>query len=97
MRERARLCEPGSNNPAQQPGIHPHPPPPKGGGVWGERHPGGSEVVMEVFMFFRAEGWYPVFLESADQAVENALANPGTLRVETVEGDVVWPLPSSVN
>lgn len=68
-----------------------------GGGVWGERHPGGSEVVMEVFMFFRAEGWYPVFLESADQAVENALANPGTLRVETVEGDVVWPLPSSVN
>lgn len=44
MRERARLCEPGSNNPAQQPGIHPHPPPPKGGGVWGERRPGGSEV-----------------------------------------------------
>lgn len=26
MRERARLCEPGSNNPARQPGIHPHPP-----------------------------------------------------------------------
>lgn len=45
MRKRARLCEPGSNNPAQQPGIHPHPPPPYGGGgVWGEKHPGGSEV-----------------------------------------------------
>lgn len=51
---------------------------------------------METYVFFRIhpetnlEMFYPVDLKDDDDAVANAEANPGTLRVETVEGREVW-------
>ena len=43
------------------------------------------------FIFFRAEGWYVVEIP-ADHLIANVELNPGTLRVETLDGRVVWRL-----
>ena len=43
-----------------------------------------------VYLFFREQGFYPIELESDARAVENALCNPGTIKVENVDGKVVW-------
>ncbi|MHB8109688.1 MAG: hypothetical protein ACYDHW_06620 [Syntrophorhabdaceae bacterium] len=41
------------------------------------------------YIFHRAEGWYPIDLANDQQAIENALINPGTIKV--MQGDrVVW-------
>lgn len=45
---------------------------------------------MQVYIFFREEGWYPVELRDDDDARRNAEHNLGTLRVENVAGDVIW-------
>ena len=47
---------------------------------------------LSIFIFFRAEGWYPVEIP-ADQLDENIRLNPGTLRVEDIAGNVVWKAP----
>lgn len=49
------------------------------------------------FIFHRAEGWYPVDLASEAVAVEHAVSNPGTKRVETVDGKIIFPLPCHNN
>ncbi|GLK78081.1 hypothetical protein GCM10008171_33350 [Methylopila jiangsuensis] len=47
-----------------------------------------------VYIFFRANGWYPLELGSDAEAVANAECNPGTLRVEDAHGRLIWREPS---
>jgi len=54
----------------------------------------GAQPVGEVFLFFRAMGWYPLTLSSAFDAIAAANANPGTLRVEDAGGRVIWKAPT---
>ncbi len=50
----------------------------------------------EVLIFFREGGWYPiqgvVGRAMTLQAMEHAERNPGTLRVEDINGTVLWRL-----
>lgn len=52
---------------------------------------------MMLFIFFREHDgkgfFYPLELASPAEARANAECNPGTIRVETVGGDVVWRAP----
>jgi hypothetical protein len=41
------------------------------------------------FVFFRAEGFYIVEIPEATLE-DNVKSNPGTVRVETIEGEIVW-------
>lgn len=49
----------------------------------------------EVVLFVRAEGFYPVQLSGlkppAVEAADHAALNPGTLRIEDMQGNVLWP------
>lgn len=45
---------------------------------------------MKIYLFFRKEGWYTIELKDDEDAIHNALCNPGTLRVEDLDGRVVW-------
>lgn len=50
---------------------------------------------MRVYTFHREDDkhgklFYPVTLKDDDDAIANAHANPGTLRVEDMYGKVVW-------
>jgi hypothetical protein len=57
---------------------------------------GGMSEGMPILIFFRAEGFYPVeALPDRDlktQAADHAELNPGTLRVEDIEGNVLWQM-----
>jgi hypothetical protein len=44
----------------------------------------------KTYIFFRKEGFYPLELKDDEDAKKNAEFNAGTLRVETINGDVVW-------
>lgn len=48
----------------------------------------------QIYIFIRAEGFYPLELADDKTAIDNALCNPGTLRVEDVEGRIVWRDPA---
>lgn len=48
------------------------------------------EPLTVVVIFFREEGWYPMELPEASDWAEHAALNPGTLRIETLDGDVLW-------
>lgn len=43
-----------------------------------------------IYIFIRADGFYPLELENDAVAKANAELNPGTLRVETTNGKTVW-------
>lgn len=43
-----------------------------------------------IYLFVRAESFYPIELRDDEDAKANALCNPGTLRVEDVNGCIVW-------
>lgn len=46
------------------------------------------------FLFFRADGFYYVTLYGDDEDIRaNAELNPGTLRIEDLDGNVVWKAP----
>lgn len=45
---------------------------------------------MRPYLFFREVGFYMIELRDDADAVANAECNPGTLRVEDAEGNVVW-------
>lgn len=49
----------------------------------------------EVVIFVRADCFYPVQLmgekPTVIEAAEHAELNPGTLRIEDMEGNVIWP------
>ena len=44
----------------------------------------------QVYLFFRQDMFYPVELENDADAIANAKINDGTIRVEDVNGRVVW-------
>jgi hypothetical protein len=54
---------------------------------------GFSEIVRphRPYVFVRAEGFYVLELASDADARLNAERNPGTLRVENLNGETVWP------
>jgi len=41
-------------------------------------------------LFFRAEGWYPLELPITDDLSAHAEHNPGTLRIEDIDGNILW-------
>lgn len=46
---------------------------------------------MNLYTFHRASGWYPLDLSSDEEAIRNALCNPGTITVvNEVTGKIVW-------
>ena len=45
---------------------------------------------MQTYIFFRKEGWYPVELPDVAAVQKNVELNPGTIRVEDVDGKIVW-------
>lgn len=49
----------------------------------------------KVYLFFRAGQFYPLELWDDREAVANAECNPGTTRVETVNGRRVWTAAAS--
>lgn len=51
--------------------------------------PPPSEWVARIFI--RAEGFYSVALPADDDLNEHARCNPGTLRIEDLDGNVLWP------
>ena len=57
------------------------------------RHFAARSPGMQTYIFFRAEGFYPVNLPGDNAVPENVRLNPGTLRVEDLAGRVVWPAP----
>lgn len=52
----------------------------------------------ETVIFFREGMFYPVQLSGlkpvADEVADHTALNPGTLRVEDMKGNVLWPLES---
>lgn len=50
----------------------------------------------ETMIFFRGDGWYPITgvlgIPLAQQAAEHAELNPGTVRIEDIDGNVLWRL-----
>lgn len=54
-----------------------------------------AEIRGEVVLFIRADCFYPVQLfgekPTAVEAAEHAELNPGTLRIEDMHGNVIWP------
>ena len=50
-----------------------------------------SEFYGKLYNFFRRGFFYTIELGSDAQARENAEYNLGTIRVEDVNGNIVWP------
>ena len=44
----------------------------------------------KIYIFHRENMFYPLELKDDNDAVENAEYNDGTLRVEDLEGNVIW-------
>lgn len=47
---------------------------------------------MKQYIFFRKEGFYSIGLLNDIEAIENAKCNIGTIRVEDINGNVIWSL-----
>lgn len=45
---------------------------------------------MKIYIFFRKEGFYPIELKNDKDAIANALNNEGTLKVEDLNGNIIW-------
>jgi hypothetical protein len=45
---------------------------------------------MNTHLFFRQDGFYPLELKNDQDAKWNAENNPGTVRVETIAGNIIW-------
>jgi hypothetical protein len=43
-----------------------------------------------VVIFFRKDTWYPLELPVDEDLSKHAELNPGTLRIETVHGKLLW-------
>jgi len=50
-----------------------------------------GSAIPEIYVFHRAEGFYPIELKNDAEARKNAECNPGTLKVTTKSGRPVWP------
>lgn len=53
-------------------------------------HTNGKRGKMRIVMFFRANGFYPLELPITDDLAAHAEQNPGTLRIEDIDGNVLW-------
>ena len=42
------------------------------------------------YLFFRADGFYPIELKDDADAIANAECNNGTLQVQDINGRIVW-------
>lgn len=47
---------------------------------------------MNIYMFVRKDGFYPIELNSDLEAIANAIHNDGTIKVEDINGNVIWPI-----
>lgn len=45
---------------------------------------------MKVYIFFREDMFYPIELYDDKDAVENAIHNVGTTKVEDIQGNIIW-------
>jgi hypothetical protein len=45
---------------------------------------------MRLVVFFRKEGFYPLELPITDDLAKHAECNPGTLRIEDLDGNILW-------
>lgn len=45
---------------------------------------------MKTYLFFREGHFYPVEEESDEKVLTHVPLNPGTLRIETIEGRVIY-------
>jgi hypothetical protein len=45
----------------------------------------------KMVIFFRKEGFYPVHLSPECKIEDHVKLNPGTTRVEDINGNVLWP------
>jgi hypothetical protein len=56
---------------------------------------------MQVYLFHRSHKgvpfFYPVELVDDADAVNNAVHNPGTVKVTDVDGNLIWPKPEHKN
>ena len=50
----------------------------------------GAPSEVRVYIFHRAEGWYPLTLPINDDLAAHAARNPGTVRIEDIDGNVLW-------
>lgn len=54
-----------------------------------------AQATGETVIFFRENMFYPIQLSglkpSAEEAADHAACNPGTLRIESLAGEVLWP------
>lgn len=54
-----------------------------------------GEITGETVLFFRDGFFYPVRLHgvksTADEVPDHVALNPGTIRVERLNGEVLWP------
>ena len=57
-----------------------------------------AELSGEVVVFFRHDGFYPIQLygekSTLDEVVDHVALNPGTVRVEDLNGRLIWELPT---
>lgn len=51
-----------------------------------------KETPKTIYIFFREDVFYPIELENDKEAIEGAELNKGTLRVEDLNGRIVWQL-----
>jgi len=47
---------------------------------------------LKVYIFYRANGFYPIELKDDKDAIENAECNAGTLKVTDMNGKIIWEL-----
>lgn len=54
--------------------------------------------IRETVLFFREGHFYPIQLsgtkDAAEEAADHASLNPGTVRIERINGEVLWQLPN---
>ncbi|KQN12033.1 hypothetical protein [Sphingomonas sp. Leaf28] len=55
----------------------------------------GAQATGQTVIFFRAECFYPLILSekvpTAKEFADHAALNPGTMRIEDMSGNVIWP------
>ena len=44
----------------------------------------------ELYIFFREDMFYPIELKDDKDAIKSALYNRGTLKVENINGKIIW-------
>ena len=48
------------------------------------------QQVRKVVIFFRKEGFYPIEVREDEDLSKHAELNPGTLRIEDIDGNILW-------